>query len=187
MPSLRENLETAKGKKKRKSKQKAKERYAKAREDAQLAGVIETTPVGAVRDEVVNPLVQEEQETLSLDRKAIQKGWAVPEQEKQAVVGRLIEKIHQEETSAAEVAMCSNAVLRADQMQYERDHPKEAGEAKGGTKVGVVVQNQINLSDLFKQVDLERERLKALTEVKEVGFQEALSISAESPTNQEVE
>lgn len=125
------------GKKKRKARQGVKERYAKAREDAQLAGVIPTAPEGAVRDEKVDPLTQGEQELVGIDRAAVNKGWAVPENEKQGVIGRLIQKVYDEESSAKEVAVCASVVLRADQIQYERDHPDEAGKAKGGTKVDV--------------------------------------------------
>ena len=40
------------GRKKRKRRQRCKEAYLKAREDAQLAGIIPTVPEGAVRNEV---------------------------------------------------------------------------------------------------------------------------------------
>ena len=40
--------------------------------------------------------------------------------------------------------MAYNALSKADQMQYERDHPEEAGRAKGGVK-------RLALTDLDKQ------------------------------------
>ena len=117
--------------KNRSARQKLKERYAKAREDAQLYGLVETTPEGALKSERVDPKTQEQQDTTGIDRKAIARGWQVPEEQKGKVIDRLITKIDDEETSAAEVAMCANAVIKADQLQWERDNPVLAGKAKG--------------------------------------------------------
>lgn len=44
--------------KQRNRRQKVKARYTKAREDAQLEGIIPTSPEGAVRDERVDPASQ---------------------------------------------------------------------------------------------------------------------------------
>src|SRR5215472_17399868 len=62
------------GRKKRKRRQRCKERYAKAREDAQLSGIIPTVPEGAVRNEVAP--VAPDPPLPHLVRKAIKNNWA---------------------------------------------------------------------------------------------------------------
>lgn len=125
--------------KKRQKRQKLKGLYSKLREEAQLHGLIATTPEGAVRQEVVDPLTQESQKMLPLERRAIRNGWEVPEEEKHAVVDRLLQEVKNPEASALEVAVNAKALLLGDQKQYERDHPDEAGRAKGKTEVNVAV------------------------------------------------
>src|SRR5678815_336764 len=88
------------GGKKRKAKQSTKERYAKAREQAQIEGVIATTPEGAVRDERVDPATQDERRFPGLDRLAIRNsaGWGVPQHVKRRVVEKAAEVLFEQRT-----------------------------------------------------------------------------------------
>lgn len=147
--------------KSRKSKQKLKQAYAKTREDAQRAGLIPTTPEGAVRPEVVDPESQDSQRFPGLDRLAIQtdgKGWSVPEHVKRKVVEQAAEVLFERRfrevtvtgpdgdsvTVQVEVppdrraqSEAARTLLVADQRQHERDDPEAAGKAKGGTNVTI--------------------------------------------------
>lgn len=143
----------------RNKKQTLKQTYAKAREDAQLHGVIPTTPEGAVRDEVVNPATQALQDLTSLDRAAINKGWRVPDDEKPKVIQRLLDKLDDEELSGAEAAMIANALVKADQIQHERDNP-EAQKGKGG----VTINNQVNVVDIGEYVKRVRQQREGVIE-----------------------
>ncbi len=139
----------------RNKRKKLKETYAKVREDAQVAGIIVTTPEGAVRPEAVNPASQGEQSLLGIDRAAVRNGWAVPEEKKPMVVDRLLEvfemgpqKMVTRDGIEIEVPpdynlMKENAkvLILADKTQFDRDHPEDAGKARGGgntTTVNVV-------------------------------------------------
>jgi len=146
--------------KNRNRKQKLKEKYSKAREDAQLHNVIETTPEGAVKSEVVDPSTQDEARIPSLDREAIRNGWEVPEDKKPIVIDRLIEPFLENDIVVDKdgnqvkkppdrylLAQNAKALFQADKMQYERDNPEAAGKAKGGTEVNV---NQVMVIDPYQ-------------------------------------
>ncbi len=64
--------------KKRDGKQAVKERYQKAREDAQLVGLLDTVPEGALHEERVNPATQTVPGFPSLERRAFREEWDVP-------------------------------------------------------------------------------------------------------------
>lgn len=138
----------------RNRKQKEKASYSKLREDLQLRGQLPTTPEGAVRDERVDPLSQDSQQFPQLDINAIRNGWAVPEPEKARMVDRLVAIVLEEPrqevlvVNGKEVAVTRqpdknlqvkafNALQQADQRQYERDNPEDAGRARGGVNVAV--------------------------------------------------
>lgn len=114
---------------------KIKASYAKAREDAQLAGVIPTQPVGAVRNEVVPPGADPPQ--IGLIGQALRNGWAVPEERKPLLVDELIKIIDDPEAPSKTKVAAFNALRLADQQQYERDHPEEAAKLKGGMSVSI--------------------------------------------------
>jgi hypothetical protein len=171
------NHPTGKGRNKRK---KLKARYSKLREDAQLHGLIETSPEGAVRCEVVDPASQDEQQIPSLDREAIRRGWAVPEEKKPQLVDRLMEPFFKDDTIITKEGQVMTvapdrhllkenfkALALADRMQWERDHPEEAGKAKGKTEVNVGVQvNNFDPWQLYQ---------KALKEVVVDEIEEAIA------------
>lgn len=148
--------------KRRKTKQRIKAKYQKARETAQLHGVIETTPEGAVRNEAVDPTSQGEQAMTPLVRQAIRKGWAVPEDVKPALVDELIGVVQDPEASNLDKISSFNALSKADRDQWQRDNPTEAGKAKGG----IEVTQTINLKELFRAAD-EARKCEAIREKTE--------------------
>lgn len=137
------------GRKKRNAKQRAKQTYAKARENAQLLDVIPTVPEGAVRDERVDPASQSEQQFPTLVQAAISGGWSVPEAIKRQVINSLAKPFFEKSTTvmtkegvAIEVPVDpyllkenAKVLLSADKHQWEKDNPEEAGKAAGGTTV----------------------------------------------------
>jgi len=157
--------------KQRSAKQKLKDRYAHAREDAQLAGLIPTSPEEALKSERVAPNGQGEQAIPSLDRQAITKGWAVPEEKKQLVIKRLLEPFEEEGTVVLTkdgepitlppdrdlLQKNAKVLIVADQKQFERDHPEEAGKANGSTNVGVQV-NIVNWGAILTEAQQAKER-----------------------------
>lgn len=163
---------------KRNRKQKVKARYSKSREEAQLAGVLPTTPEGAVRSERVDPASQGEQSIPALDRAAIRNGWEVPDAVKAKVIERLAEPFFFEpvvvvrstddrgdvvkrvEVDRYLLKENAKVLLLADQRQYERDHPEEAGKARGTTNntTNNTQVNQVNvvmrdLDDVLRKID----------------------------------
>lgn len=122
-------------------KKKVKARYAKAREEAQLAGVIPTTPDGAVHEERVPLCAQSEDSKMTavLVSLAIRNGWEVPKRERERFVDELASILTNAEMSPKMKVAAFNALRLADKDQWERDHPEEAGKAKGAN-VGVSVQ-----------------------------------------------
>ena len=152
--------------KRRNAKQKIKKRYAKSREDAQLAGVIETSPEGAVRAERVDPLSQDAQRFPGLDRAAILnegRGWSTPEHVKRKAVEQAAEVLFEKKTvfktvvnpdgttTTVEVVLppdrneqlaAIKVLLLGDQKQHERDNPVDGGAgSKAGSGVTVNVNN----------------------------------------------
>lgn len=128
----------------RSAKQEVRERYSKAREDAQLLGVIPTTPEGALKPERVAPEAQADAPQPNLIGEAIRKGWAVPEARKPDLVDELIRLLDDPQVSDKVKVAAFNALRQADQAQYERDHPAEAAKMRGGvinTVVSVSVES----------------------------------------------
>src|SRR3954470_286655 len=78
----------------RKAKQKLRRHYTCDREDRQLSGEEPTTPLGAVRDERVDPSTQVSQPLSALElcamvRQAVKEGWNVPD----AAKGRTVDEL----------------------------------------------------------------------------------------------
>ncbi len=127
----------------RNAKQKLKDRYAHAREDAQLAGLIPTTPEEALKPEVVSPSVQSEVPQPKLIGECIRNGWAVPEERKPELVDELIAILDNPVIPHKIKVAAFNALRMADQAQYERDHPEEVAKSKGGSGSNVVNVNVV--------------------------------------------
>lgn len=163
--------------KSRNRRQKIKASYIKAREDAQLAGLIATTPEGAVRDEKVDPSTQGSQPLPDIALMAIdgdRKGtWRVPAEKKQELIREMVDIIEaQGETAppAAVKVMAFNALVKGDQLQYERDNPDAAGRAKGSTNVNVGVQTNVfdNIKELIEKAREQREIIKVQSPDEEI-------------------
>jgi hypothetical protein len=118
------------GRKKRKRRQRCKERYAKAREDAQLKGIIPTVPEGAVRNEVAPAAL--DPPLPHLVRKAIKNNWATPDSNKPGIVDNLCAPFHDRDADPALRIRCFEVLLLLDQTQYERDHPEQASKGRRG-------------------------------------------------------
>lgn len=165
------------GKAKRKSKptskakhrkQKIKARYAKAREDAQLAGVIPTTPDGAVRDERVDPSIQGAQPLSELVAQAIRHGWATREEVKPELVEEMVKIVLDPDMSAKAKVASFNALRMADQSQWERDNP-DAVKSKNGnntTNIGSInIQNNVDAAAAIREM-IQRGELGIIEEVQ---------------------
>lgn len=125
----------------RKAKQLRLKRYTKAREDVQLHGDIETVPVGAVRNEVVDPISQGFQPLPGLIGMAVRNGYETPEEMKVKQVDELHHiATNREIEPHVRIAAIRTAVM-ADKDQWERDHPELAGKIKGDSQTQVNVIN----------------------------------------------
>lgn len=133
-------------------KKKIKARYAKAREEAQLAGLIPTEPGGAVRDERTHS-IDPVDGLPGLVRQALRESWKTPDSAKPAVLAALLRPFFNDITlidkDGNQITVppppktlneLARTILALDQSQWERDHPIEAGQAKGSMTVGVSVQ-----------------------------------------------
>lgn len=185
---MSDNTEGSSGKgRKRKSKptnstrnrrQKIKANYAKAREDAQLAGLIPTTPEGAVRSEQVNPNTQREPALPDIVRTSLKEGWATPDSAKPRIVASLLEafyndelvidesgKIHYVKPSRKLLNELAKTLLILDKTQFERDNPELAAKAKGGTVINNNnTQNNIDAAIVIRRM-IEDGQLGILEEV----------------------
>lgn len=133
---------------KRNHKQDVKQRYSELREEAQLLGLIPTTPEGAVRNEVANTFGHAYDGLPELIKQAIRENWATPDKAKPAIIAALLEPFFKTQTvldidgkevqvkpSPALLMSLANTLRMLDVVQYERDHPDLAGQAKGGTQI----------------------------------------------------
>lgn len=120
------------------------QRYSRLREDAQLAGLIKTEPVEAVKDERVK------HDDPKLIETAIRSGWAVPEEIKPQLIIEMVAIVtdESEESSDKTKVAAFRALLTADQHQHERNNPEVK---KGGSTVNVSVQTNIAAVDVLRQ------------------------------------
>jgi hypothetical protein len=107
----------------RRRRQKIKRKYARLREDCQLAGIIETTPEGAVRDE--RAPVGPDPPLPHLVRKAIKNNWPVPDCNKPGIVGSLCAPVYDPDRDPMLLIRCVRVLLLLDQIQYERDRAEQ--------------------------------------------------------------
>lgn len=111
----------------RRKRQMIKRKYARLREDCQLADIIETIPEGAVRNEVVP--VAPDPPLPHLVRAAIKDGWATPDSAKPKVVADLLAAFFEEGQDPMLRVRLARLLLLLDQTQWERDHLEEAGKS----------------------------------------------------------
>lgn len=109
----------------RSKKQRIKDRYAHSREDAQLAGLIPTSPEESLKPERVDPSVQGSQPLPELIAQAIRKGWAVDDGMKPHLVDELVQIVLDNEMCAKSKIAAFNALRMGDQAQWEKEHPKD--------------------------------------------------------------
>jgi hypothetical protein len=133
----------------RRKRQKLKCEYAKLREHCQLAGIIETTPECAVRNEVAP--VAPDPPLPDLVRKAIKDNWATPDSAKAKIIAELLAPFYAEGTDPELLVRLARTLLLADRTQWERDHPEEAGKARGGTVVNNV--NAVQVGNVFDDIE----------------------------------
>lgn len=139
------------GRKKRKRRQRIRKRYAKAREDAQLSGIIPTVPEGAVRNEVAP--VAPDPPLPHLVRAAIKNNWPTPDCNKPGIVDSLCAPFYSRDADPALLVKCFRVLFLLDQTQYERDHAEEAGKAKGGgSATAVSVQANVQAVALLNEM-----------------------------------
>lgn len=184
--------------KRRAERQKAKAAYSKAREDAQLLGIIPTTHEGAIRPEQVNPTSQREPALPDIVRRALKEGWATPNSAKPAIVAALLEpfyndelvvdgltgKVHFVRPSPKLLNELAKTLRMLDQTQYERDFPEQAAKAKGGVTV-----NNSNTQNNISAAKLVREMIESgeLGVIEEVPTSNLTSTSSSSGHEREVE
>lgn len=158
--------------KKRSATQSLKDRYAHAREDAQLAGLIPTTPEEALKAEAVSPADQTDAPHPELVVEAIRRGWAVPEEKKPKIVDELLAIISSSAEMSKTKVAAFNALRMADQQQYERDNPivkpGQGGQLPGSTTnnttiYGDVVNNKLVTAQTIREM-IERGELGILTD-----------------------
>lgn len=115
---------------KRKKRQRAKMHYSMVREDAQLKGLIPTTPEGAIWEERVAPASQGShiKQLPALIQQAIRECWAIPDEAKQQIVRELLIPFYERnpDTSKHLLIKLARTLLMLDQTQYERDKLVEA-------------------------------------------------------------
>lgn len=165
----------------RNKRSKKKVSYSKLRDVAQELDLIATTPEGAVRDERVDPRLQDEQRFPGLDRLAIRGGlgWSVPDSVKRKVVEVAAEMVHERRIefvsdgqggvvpmeSPNRKAQIEGAklLMDADEAQYKRDKPQEAGIAAGAPQMmdwsPMLEQDLTNVVDPVKEELLKVERM----------------------------
>lgn len=146
--------------KRRRKRQELKERYMKVREDAQLADLVPTTPEGAVRNEAA---LTADVQLPELVRQGLRESWATPDCAKGAVVANLLEPFFREERPEPKILNELAKTLRLlDQTQFERDHPEEAGQAKGG----IAIQNTLQAAQMVRDNLTDVDQIMALTKMQ---------------------
>jgi hypothetical protein len=95
------------------------------REDCQLAGIIETSPAGALRNEVAT--VGPDPPLPHLVRAALKNNWPTPDSNKPAIVDSLIAPVYDPDADPMLLVRCFKVLFLADQTQYERDRAEQKG------------------------------------------------------------
>lgn len=153
--------------KRRKDKQRLKERYAKVREDAQLADIIPTTPEGAVRNEVSVGNAQ----LPEVVRQAIRENWATPDAAKPAIIANLLEPFFMDREidpntgqpippNRAQLIELAKVLRLLDQTQHERDNP-EASRSGG---INITLQNTLQATATMRESLGDADAVMELTE-----------------------
>jgi hypothetical protein len=104
-------------------KQRVKDRIAHAMDDAQRLDILQSNvvPEESLKPERVDPSVQSEQRFPALVRRAINHGWATPDDKKPGLVDELVELIEDPEATPMAKIFAFNALVKGDQAQHEKD------------------------------------------------------------------
>jgi hypothetical protein len=131
----------------RNERQRTRDRYARAREDAERLGLIHVSPEGSLRPERVDPASQESPALPALDRLAVRRGWAVPDAFKPTLIDELLRVVLDPDSTPLERIASFRALFTADQRQWERDRVELANKVSDGgqTKVAVTYEQAIAL------------------------------------------
>lgn len=136
----------------RAKKQRTKDRYAHAREDAQLEGLIPTTPEEALKPERVDPSTQGSQSIPELIAQAIRNKWATRDEIKPSLVDEMVAVVLSQDMRPKDKIAAFNALRMADRSQWEQDNPVEAGKAKGAAStVAVSVQSNMLAVNVLRE------------------------------------
>lgn len=157
--------------------QRNKKRYQELREELQLAGVLPTEPDGAIKPERVDPAKQGNAALPEVVRQGLKESWATPDSAKPAIVAALLEPFYTEDVvldkdgnqvrvppSRKMLNELAKTLRMLDQTQFERDHPEDAGKAKGN---GVKITNQVGVSvgalfdDIQRDIQLIQQQMDA--------------------------
>jgi hypothetical protein len=136
----------------RRRRQKIRREYARLREDAQLAGMIETVPEGALRVERVDPRTQGCQQLPALVRQALREGWSVPDSAKPRIVDELLQPFYAQDgprDSKLLIAL-ARTLLLLDREQWKRDHPEQTDGSREAVLLQVKVQTVAPVCDLIE-------------------------------------
>jgi hypothetical protein len=103
---------------------------------------------------------------------AIRNNWAVPDDKKPEVIDELIAIVKDPEVKPISKVMACNVLTKADQIQYERDHPELYGKAGA---VNVNVNNQANMaitaaeiSELLSKAEAQRKGMLMQNRINEL-------------------
>lgn len=166
----------------RRHKQRVRDRFAHAHDDAVLAGVLPMrpgSPEETLKPERVDPSVQGSQPLPSIAIMAIagerDGSWKVPPAKVPLLVDEmvgLVESQGEDSPPAVVKVMAFNALAKGEQLQYERDNPEAAGKAKGGTNVAVGVGVNVRqnvFGDLRELLERAREQRDGSVRANEGG------------------
>jgi hypothetical protein len=167
----------SKGRNTRKARQHKKKLYQQIREDLQLSGDLPTVPEGGLKPEAVDPSCQSRAALPSLVRQGLKEGWGTPDSAKPDIVAALLEPFYQDDVVLDEngqqvivkpprklLLQLANALRVLDQTQWERDHPVEAGKAKGASNTNNTVNATVSVGDLFSDIDVIEQRVARVLE-----------------------
>lgn len=144
------------GKKKRKARQHKRKLFQLIREDLQLSGDIPVMPEGGLRPERVDPAKQSEQSLPQLTNRAIRNGWSVPEEKKPKLVDELLEIVGSQSEPAKVKVAAFNALVKADQVQNDRDNQIVRPQVNNTTNVtniaGDLVNNKLQVAATIREM-----------------------------------
>jgi hypothetical protein len=100
---------------------------------------MDTVPEVSFRPERVNPATQAENPSIrqwrSLIMQAIAEGWQTPEENKQRVIKKILDRIESEGITDHDLIAAVRTLWMLDRDEWERRHPDLAGQTKGSVQM----------------------------------------------------